>query len=47
LGLVVLAEGVETEQQLAVLKRGACDQLQGNLLGRPMPIWDYAAVVHR
>jgi diguanylate cyclase (GGDEF)-like protein/PAS domain S-box-containing protein len=45
LGLVVLAEGVETEQQLAILTRGACDQLQGNLLGCPMPIQHYAGVV--
>ena len=42
LGLVVLAEGVETEQQLAILTREFCDQLQGNLLGRPMPIRHYA-----
>ncbi len=45
LGLVVLAEGVETEQQLAILKRDSCDQLQGNLLGCPMPIGHYAGVV--
>jgi diguanylate cyclase (GGDEF)-like protein/PAS domain S-box-containing protein len=47
LGLVVLAEGVETEQQLAILTRESCDQLQGNLLGRPMPIRHYAGVVQR
>jgi len=47
LGLVVLAEGVETEQQLAILTRDACDQLQGNLLGCPMPIRHYAGVVQR
>jgi diguanylate cyclase (GGDEF)-like protein/PAS domain S-box-containing protein len=45
LGLVVLAEGVETEQQLAILKRDSCDQLQGYLLGHPMPIRHYAGVV--
>jgi EAL domain-containing protein (putative c-di-GMP-specific phosphodiesterase class I) len=47
LGLVVLAEGVETEQQLAILTRDSCDQLQGNLLGCPMPIRHYAGVVQR
>jgi len=47
LGLVVLAEGVETEQQLAILTREACDQLQGNLLGRPKHIRHYAGVVQR
>lgn len=38
LGLVVTAEGVETEQQAAILKRLGCQQLQGYLLGKPMPI---------
>jgi diguanylate cyclase (GGDEF)-like protein/PAS domain S-box-containing protein len=47
LGLVVLAEGVETEQQLAILTRDACDQLQGNLLGCPMPISHYTSIVQR
>jgi diguanylate cyclase (GGDEF)-like protein/PAS domain S-box-containing protein len=47
LGLVVLAEGVETEQQLAILTCEACDELQGNLLGRPMPIGHYATIVQR
>jgi diguanylate cyclase (GGDEF)-like protein/PAS domain S-box-containing protein len=42
LGLTVLAEGVETEQQLAMLIQASCDQLQGYLLGRPMPIEHYA-----
>ncbi len=45
LGLMVLAEGVETEQQLAILTQASCDQLQGYLLGRPMPIEHYAAFV--
>jgi diguanylate cyclase len=44
---MVLAEGVETEQQLAILTRDACDQLQGNLLGCPRPIRNYADVVQR
>jgi EAL domain-containing protein (putative c-di-GMP-specific phosphodiesterase class I) len=45
LGLTVLAEGVETEQQLAILTKASCDQVQGYLLGRPMPIEHYAAFV--
>jgi EAL domain-containing protein (putative c-di-GMP-specific phosphodiesterase class I) len=45
LGLTVLAEGVETEQQLAILTSASCDQLQGYLLGRPMPIEHYASIV--
>jgi EAL domain-containing protein (putative c-di-GMP-specific phosphodiesterase class I) len=41
LGLTVVAEGVETEEQLAILAREACDQVQGFLLGRPQPIECY------
>jgi diguanylate cyclase (GGDEF)-like protein/PAS domain S-box-containing protein len=37
LGKVVLAEGVETEAQLAFLRHADCDQVQGFLLGRPQP----------
>jgi diguanylate cyclase (GGDEF)-like protein/PAS domain S-box-containing protein len=37
LKLVVIAEGVETEEQLAFLKGHMCDQLQGFLLSRPLP----------
>jgi diguanylate cyclase (GGDEF)-like protein len=37
LGMTVCAEGVETEAQLAVLRDNGCDQLQGFLLGRPVP----------
>ena len=37
LQLVVVAEGVETEAQLAVLRRLGCREVQGFLPGRPMP----------
>jgi predicted signal transduction protein with EAL and GGDEF domain len=36
LGVDVVAEGVETEEQLAELKRLGCGRAQGFLLGRPM-----------
>jgi diguanylate cyclase (GGDEF)-like protein/PAS domain S-box-containing protein len=45
LGLPVLAEGVETEEELAFLVRESCDQMQGFLLGDPRPIEQYAALV--
>jgi diguanylate cyclase (GGDEF)-like protein len=37
LAIDVIAEGVETEQQLQVLKRLHCPQAQGYLLARPAP----------
>ncbi|MBI4275031.1 MAG: EAL domain-containing protein [Rhizobiales bacterium] len=47
LKLPVVAEGVETEDQLAFLKNEACDEVQGFLIGRPRPIQDYAELVGR
>jgi EAL domain-containing protein (putative c-di-GMP-specific phosphodiesterase class I) len=38
LGMQVVAEGVETEQQLEFLHRVGCDEMQGFLLSRPLPI---------
>jgi diguanylate cyclase (GGDEF)-like protein len=37
IGVRVIAEGVETPQQLAVLQSLRCDMAQGYFLGRPMP----------
>ncbi|MEN0087279.1 MAG: EAL domain-containing protein [Pseudomonadota bacterium] len=38
LNLKVTAEGVETKDQLELLRRENCDEVQGFLLGRPSPI---------
>jgi diguanylate cyclase (GGDEF)-like protein/PAS domain S-box-containing protein len=45
LNLSVCVEGVETEDQLALLRREHCDELQGYLIGRPEPIASYAHII--
>ncbi|MDR0934591.1 MAG: EAL domain-containing protein [Burkholderiaceae bacterium] len=37
LGMVTIAEGVETEEQLAFLRERGCAEIQGYLLSRPIP----------
>ena len=39
LGLEVIAEGVETQEQLAFLREDGCDVIQGYLVGRPSGRW--------
>lgn len=33
----IVAEGVETEEQLEILRRYSCDEIQGYLISRPVP----------
>src|ERR1039457_628722 len=47
LDLPILAEGVETEAQHALLVQEGCDEVQGYLTGRPLLIRDYAQLVGR
>ncbi len=37
LGMAITAEGVETRQQLEMLERAGCDEIQGYLFSRPVP----------
>lgn len=43
LGLHVVAEGVETPQELAFIRACGCTQVQGYLVSRPMPAADASA----
>ena len=47
LHIPILAEGVETEAQHSLLCERGCDEVQGYLLGRPLPIEQYAEAVGR
>jgi diguanylate cyclase (GGDEF)-like protein/PAS domain S-box-containing protein len=45
LDLPVLAEGVETKAQLEFLAAESCNEVQGYLMGRPHPIFEYSELV--
>ena len=47
LDLPVVAEGVETKEQLAFLAREECNEVQGYFVGHPAPIDRYAQLVGR
>ena len=45
LGLVVVAEGIETEEQAAVLRELGCERAQGYALARPAALEAIAALL--
>jgi EAL domain-containing protein (putative c-di-GMP-specific phosphodiesterase class I) len=45
LHLAVTAEGIESEEQLRMLQRQGCTDVQGFLLGRPIPATQAAEVL--
>src|ERR1700744_1685959 len=47
LEMSIVAEGVETEEQLSFLAEQGCDAVQGYFIGKPLPIEQYASLVGR
>ncbi|HTD90529.1 MAG TPA: EAL domain-containing protein, partial [Burkholderiales bacterium] len=45
--LKVIAEGVETQEQLSVLRRLECDEIQGYLISRPVGAADVVKMLHK
>ena len=47
LGFKVLAEGVETVEQLEFLKAQGCDLYQGFLMSQPLPAEEFKMLLHK
>lgn len=45
LNLKVIAEGVETEEQVAFLREHQCDEMQGYFFSRPVPAGEFARLL--
>jgi EAL domain-containing protein (putative c-di-GMP-specific phosphodiesterase class I) len=47
LGMSVVAEGVETEEQLAILRKLDCNEVQGYYIARPVPAGEMQDMMQR
>ncbi|MDD2700917.1 MAG: EAL domain-containing protein [Sideroxydans sp.] len=45
-GLEIIAEGVETDDQLAFLRQYGCNRYQGYLFGKPVPLAEFERLCH-
>jgi len=45
LNLRVVAEGVETQEELAFLEHHECDEAQGYYFSRPVPVLEFAKLL--
>jgi diguanylate cyclase (GGDEF)-like protein/PAS domain S-box-containing protein len=45
-GLGIIAEGVETDDQLAFLRQYGCNRYQGYLFGKPVPLPEFERLCH-
>ena len=45
-GLQVVAEGVETDEQLAFLRQFGCNKFQGYFFGKPVPVQEFERLCH-
>ena len=46
IGMQTLAEGVETQEAYDFLKENGCEQLQGYLFSKPIPLEELEAKIH-
>jgi diguanylate cyclase (GGDEF)-like protein/PAS domain S-box-containing protein len=47
LEMSIVAEGVETQEQLSFLAEQGCDAVQGYFIGKPLPIDEYVTLIGR
>ncbi|MCC8045176.1 MAG: EAL domain-containing protein [Clostridiales bacterium] len=47
LGYRVICEGVETEDQIAILKEAGCEEAQGYWFSKPLPLEEYEKLMYR
>jgi EAL domain-containing protein (putative c-di-GMP-specific phosphodiesterase class I) len=46
-GLRTIIEGIETEEQMNIIRLLACDEMQGYLIARPMPATEIEDLISR